>query len=218
MHSVLFDHHLEQDTDVSQCRVIQKCFDYHSQHCESQFTPLQIAFMRIMCLSSLLHGSESSISSTRTRGLIQLLFMRLWPMSAHQKEVVLNVRRVILRFRLRDRLLIYMRLAANTSTMELTAVMSLIVYAHTVLSDGAVVSNWNGVYSGYFDFSRGQDPVYTNDSIYLMSDCLLASLCLTALFPVPICASLILLLPMAVIVQVCCPCYSAPIARKPVHC
>ena len=160
MHSVLFDHHLEQDTDVSQCRVIQKCFDYHSQHCESQFTPLQIAFMRIMCLSSLLHGSKSSISSTRTRGLMQLLFMRLWPMSAHQKEVVLNVRRAILSFRLRDRLLIYMRLAANTSTMELTAVMSLIVYAHTVLSDGAVVSNWNGVYSGYFDFSRGQDPVY----------------------------------------------------------
>jgi hypothetical protein len=176
--------------------------------------------MKMMCLSSLLHGTESSISSTRTRGLMQLLFMRLWPMSAHQKEVVLNVSRAISRFQLRDRLFIYMRVAANTSSMELTALMSLVVYAHTILSDGAVVSNWNGVYSGDtrdWNFSRGQDPRYISDIIYLMSDCLLASLCLTAVFPFPVLASLIVMLPIAAIVQVCQSCNSELIARKHVY-
>jgi hypothetical protein len=228
MHSVLFDHHLEQDSDASQCRAIQECFDYHAQHCESQFTPRQMAFMRIMCLSSLLHGAESSIASARTRGLMQLLFMRLWPMSAHQKEVVLSVKRAISRFRLRDRLSIYLRVAVNTSTMELTAFVCLVVYAHTVLSDGAVVSSWNGVYDEMlkvsyvnvtsWDVSRGQDPRYLNDLIYLMSDLLISCLCLTAVFPVPICASLILLLPIAVIIQVCCPRHPALTVCEPVRC
>ena len=225
MHSVLFDHHLEQDSDASQCRAIQECFDYHAQHCESQFTPRQMAFMRIMCLSSLLHGAESSIASARTRGLMQLLFMGLWPMSAHQKEVVLSVKRAISRFRLRDRLSIYLRVAVNTSTMELTAFVCLVVYAHTVLSDGAVVSSWNGVYdemlkfsNATWDVSRGQDPRYLSDLIYLMSDLLIACLCLTAVFPVPFCASLILLLPIAVIIQVCCPRHPALTGCEPVRC
>jgi len=207
MHSVLFDGLLQQDSDTSPCRAIQGSFDYHIQH--SQFTPTQKAFMRVMCLSSLLHGAESSISSARTCGLMQLMFMRLFPMSAHQKEVVLNVRRAVSRFRLRDRLSIFLRVLVNTSVMELASFVCLGVYTHTVLSD--VVSNWNGVYdemlaksnvSSSWVVSRGQDPRYFNDAIYLMSDLLIASLCFTAVFPVPVLASLILLLPVAVIIQV----------------
>ena len=142
---------------------------------------------------------------------MQLMFMRLFPMSAHQKEVVLNVRRAVSRFRLRDRLSIFLRVIVNTSVMELASFVCLVVYAHTVLSDGAITSNWNGVYdemlatsnvSSSWVVSRGQDPRYLNDAIYLMSDLLIASLCFTAVFPVPILASLILLLPIAVIIQV----------------
>jgi hypothetical protein len=100
------------------------------------------------------------------------------------------------------------------------------VYAHTVLSDGAVVSTWNGVYDEMlkfsnttWDVSRGQDPRYLGDLIALMSDVLLSSLCFTAVFPVPICASLILLLPIAVIIQVCCPRHPAlTVCEKPVRC
>jgi hypothetical protein len=209
MHSVLFDGLLQQDSDMSPCRAIQGSFDYHSQF--SQFTPTQKAFTRVMCLSSLLHGTESSISSARTCGLMQLMFMRLFPLSAHQKEVVLNVERAVSRFRLRDRLSIFLRVVVNTSVMELASFVCLSVYAHTVFSDGAVVSNWNGVYdemlatsnvSSSWVVSRGQDPRYFNDAIYLMSDMLIASLCFTAVFPVPILASLILLLPIAIIIQV----------------
>jgi hypothetical protein len=170
-----------------------------------------------MCLSSVLHGAESSISSARTRGLMQLMLVRLWPLSALQKEVVLSVKKALSRFPLRSRLAIYLRVVVNTSIMELTAYVCLAVYAHTILSDGAVTANWNGVYGeplGYmlWDVSRGQDPRYLNDLIYLMSDCLLASLCFTAVFPVPISASLILLLPIAVIIQVCRPCHLTPVA------
>ena len=211
MHSVLFDGLLQQDSDMSPCRAIQGSFDYHSQF--SQFTPTQKAFTRVMCLSSLLHGTESSISSARTCGLMQLMFMRLFPLSAHQKEVVLNVERAVSRFRLRDRLSIFLRVVVNTSVMELASFVCLVVYAHTVFSDGAVVSNWNGAYeemlatsnvSSSWEVSRGQDPRYFNDAIYLMSDMLIASLCFTAVFPVPILASLILLLPIAIIIQVYC--------------
>jgi hypothetical protein len=97
--------------------------------------------------------------------------------------------------------------------MELASFVCLGVYTHTVFSDGAVVSNWNGAYdemlatsnvSSSWDVSRGQDPRYFNDAIYLMSDMLIASLCFTAVFPVPILASLILLLPIAIIIQVYC--------------
>ena len=228
MHSVLFDHHhLEQDSDASQCRAVQECFDSYAQHCESQFTPHQMAFMRVMCLSSVLHGAESSISSARTRGLMQLMLVRLWPLSALQKEVVLSVKRALSRFPLRSRLAIYLRVVVNTSIMELTAYVCLAVYAHTILSDGAVTANWNGVFDEILrlsnftslDVSRGQDPFYLNDLIFLMSDCLLASLCFTAVFPVPISASLIVLLPIAVIIQVCRPCHLTHIAcETPVCC
>ena len=145
---------------------------------------------------------------------MQLMFIRLFPMSSHQKEVVLNVTRAVSRFRLRDRLSIFLRVMVNTSVMELASFACLVVYAHTVLSDGAVVSNVNGVYdemlatsnitnvSSSWVVSRGQDPRYLSDLIYLNCDLLLASLCFTAVFPVPILASLILLLPIAVIIQV----------------
>jgi hypothetical protein len=142
---------------------------------------------------------------------MQLMFMRLFPMSAHQKEVVHNARRAVLRFRLRDRLSIFLRVVVNTSVMELASFVCLSVYAHTVLSDGAVVFNWNGVYaemlatsnvSSSWDVSRGQDPRYFNDAINFMCNMLIASLCFTAVFPVPILASLVLLLPVAAIIQV----------------
>ena len=99
----------------------------------------------------------------------------------------------------------------NTSVMELASFACLVVYAHTVLSDGAVVSNVNGVYdemlatsnvSSSWVVSRGQDPRYLSDLIYLICDLLMASLCFTAVFPVPMLASLILLLPIAAIIQV----------------
>ena len=228
MHSVLFDRHLEQDSDASHCRAIQECFDNYAEHCESQFTPHQMAFMKVMCLSSVLHGGKSTISSARTRGLMQLMFMRLWPMSALEKEVVLSVKRTLSRFALRNRLAIYLRVIVNTSVMELTAYVCLAVYAHTVLSDGAVVSMWNGVYdemlrssNSTWDVSRGQDPRYIADVVTLMSDVVLASLGLYAVFPMPISASLILLLPIAVIIQVCRPrpCCCTPIScEAPVCC
>lgn len=210
MHSVLFDHHLEQDSHASHCQTIQHCFDHHAQHCASRFAPHQLAFMRVMCLSSVLHGADSTIASARTRGLLQLLVLPLWPLSALQKEVVLSARRAVARFGLRRRLAIYLRVAVHTSVMELTAFLCLVVYAHTVLSDGAVVSTWNGVYDemlrvsniSSWEVSRGQDPRIINDLIYLMSDVLLASLCFTAVFPVPVGASLVLLVPMTAVIQV----------------
>ena len=166
--------------------------------------------MRVICLSSVLHGATSSIASARTRGILQLAILPLWPLSALQKEVVLSVRTAIAPFGLRYRLAIFLRAAVHTSFMEMTAFVCLAVYAHSVFSDGAVVSMWNGVYDemlsmsnfSSWDVSRGQDPRYISEVIFLMSDILLASLCFTAVFPVPVGASLILLLPMAATIQV----------------
>ena len=55
-------------------------------------------------------------------------------------------------------------------------------------------SSWN--------FSQGQDPRFINEILYLMSDALLACLAFCSLFPVPVSASLILLLPVTLIIQV----------------
>lgn len=210
MHSVLFDHYLEREGVGSQCAAIQACFDTHEQRCESEFTFHQRAFMRIMCFASALHGPNSTISSTRTRGLIQLMFMRLWPTSAQEKEVALHVKRAIARLGLRARLSIFMRVAVNTSIMELAAWTGLLLYAHTILSDGAVTYSWTGLYEELLVFSnfsswnnfRGQDPRYLKDLIYLMSDSLLASLAFCSLFPIPVSASVILFLPVMLIIQV----------------
>jgi CheY-like chemotaxis protein len=220
VHSVLFDLYLERDNNGSQCRAILECFDTHAQRCESQtFTSRQRAFMKIVCLSSVLHGSKSSISSFRTRGLMQLMFLRLWPMSGLEQEVVAHVNGELSGLQLQTRFFVCLRILANTSIMELASWMGLILYAHTVISDGAVTSNWNGVYSEMlrgskftsWNVSHGQDPRYTKDLIYLMSDSLLACLGFCAIFPVPISASLILLLPVALVVQVCWLCCPAPI-------
>jgi hypothetical protein len=215
MHSVLFDHHLERDGDELLCDAIQVCFDTHAQRCQSQFSSRQLAFMNVMCLSSALHGSHSTIASARTRGLTQLLFLRLWPMSAHENAVVVNVKNAMSELGLKARLSVYMRVAANTSIMELVAWAGLVLYAHTVLSNGAVVSTWNGAYDEMlrvsnfttWNVSRGQDPRYTVDLLYLMSNMLLVSLACCSVFPVPISASLIVLAPVMVIIQVrfwCC--------------
>ena len=210
MHSVLFDHHLERDGDELLCDVIQECFDTHAQRCQSQFSSRQLAFMNAICLSSALHGSQSTIASARTRGLTQLLFLRLWPMSAHENAVVVSVKNAMSELGLKARLSVYMRVAANTSIMEVAAWVGLALYAHTVVSNGAVVSTWNGVYDEMlrasnfttWNFSRGQDPRYINDLLYLMGDMLIISLACCSIFPVPISASLILLAPVTVITQV----------------
>ena len=107
MHSVLFDHYLEREVFGSQCEALQEYFNTHAQHCKSEglvFTQQQKTFMKIMCLSSVLHGNESTISSLRTRGLMQLLFVRLWPMSNREKDVALHVQRVVSSIGLRARL------------------------------------------------------------------------------------------------------------------
>jgi hypothetical protein len=213
MHSVLFDHHLEREVAGSQCEAIQDIFDTHSLRCESEFSFYQMTFMQIVCLSSALHGAESSVSSARTRGIIQLLFMRLWPMSAQEKEVALYVKRAVSRLGVRARLSVFMRVTVNTSVMELAAWLGLLLYLHTILSNGAVSYAWIGVYdellrfSNYtsWDNSRGQDPRYLKDLIHFMSDALLACLALCSLFPIPVSASLILLLPATFIIQVCFP-------------
>ena len=174
-----------------------------------------MAFMRIMCLSSALHGAESTISSARTRGLMQLLFLRLRPMSAHEAEVALRVWGAMSGLGVRDRLSIFMRVAAHTSIMELAAWMALLIFAHTVLSDGAVTSTWIGVYDEmlrYSNFtswnvSQGQDPRYTVDLLYLMSNLILACLAFCSLFPIPVSACVLLLLPVTLMIQVrCLPC------------
>ena len=146
MHSVLFDHHLEREGLGSQCEAVEECFDIHAQRCEEEFSLLQMAFMRIMCLSSVLHGAASTISSVRTRGIMQLLFLRLWPMSSLEKEVALHVNSSLLHLGLRARFGIFMRVAVNTSIMELASWLSFLLYAHTMISDGAVSSTWTGVY------------------------------------------------------------------------
>ncbi len=210
MHSVLFDHHLEREDSTSQCRVIQECFDAHAQRCEAQFSSHQMTFMRIMCISSALHGAGSTISSQRTRGLMQLLFLRLWPMTPREKEVALSVKKTMQCHGLHVRLSILARVAVHTSIMELVAWLGLIVYAHTILSNSAVT----GVFTGFYDemlqkssnpwnVSRGQDPRFVGDMIHLMSDNLLACLAFCSIFPVPVSASLILLLPVTLWIQVC---------------
>ena len=213
MHSGLFDHHLERDNAGSQCRVIQECFDAYAQRCQSQFTPQVFAVMRVLCLSSALHGDQSTISSARTRGLMMLLFLRLWPASTQEQEVILNDKKCISRFGIRDRVFIYMRVAVNISVMELAAWLGLMLYAHTMFSNGAITSSWNGVYDemlrnsnfSSWNIQRGQDPRYMNDLIYLMSDCLMASLAFCCMFPLPVSSFLILLLPVSLIIQVRCP-------------
>jgi hypothetical protein len=214
MHSVLFDHHLEREGVGSRCDAIQECFSTHAQRCEPEFTSHQMVFMRVVCLSSALHGADSTISSARTRGLMQLLFLRLWPMSCQEKEVALCVKRAMSGLCARDRLSVLMRVGANTSIMELAAWMAFLLYLHTALSDGAVTSTWIGVYDemlrlsnfSSWNVSRGQDPRYTNDLLFLMSDLLLASLAFCSLFPVPVSACLVLLLPVTLTIQVwlCC--------------
>ena len=221
MHSVLFDHHLERDDEMSQCRVIQECFDAHAQRCSSQFTLAQMAFMRIMCLSSCLHGFESTISSVRTRGIMQLLFFRLCSLTDLEKEVLFHTSKIISCHNLQTRLCIYTRVAMNTSIAELAAWTGLIIYAHTVLSDNAVTGFWNGVYderlrysvAPSWDVSRGQDPRFTTDTVQLMTDVLLASLGICCLYPVSVSASLTLLLPMTVIIQVRRPIFTVPCLR-----
>ena len=223
MHSVLFDHYLEREGVGSQCAAIQACFDTHEQRCESEFTFHQRTFMRIMCIASALHGPDSTISSARTRGLMQLMFMRLWPTSAQEKEVALHVKRVIARLGVRARLSIFMRVAVNTSIIELAAWTGLLLYVHTMLSDGAVTYSWTGVYeemlfsanfSSWNNF-RGQDPRYLKDLIYLMSDAMLANLAFCSLFPISVGASLILLLPMMLVIQVRRSQLSAPALHEP---
>ena len=167
-------------------------------------------FMRIMCLSSALHGSESTISSARTRGLMQILFVRLWPLSSQEKEVALHVKCVVSHLCLRARLAVYMQLAVNTSIMELAAWLGFLLYLHAMLSNGAVTNTWIGAYDemlrfsnySFWDNSRGQDPRYLNDLIYVMSDSLLACLAFCSLFPISVSASLILLLPVVLLIQV----------------
>jgi hypothetical protein len=55
-------------------------------------------------------------------------------------------------------------------------------------------SSWN--------VSRGTDPRFLKDLLYLMSDALLACLAFCSMFPVPVSASLILLLPVTLVIQV----------------
>ena len=145
MHSVLFDHHLEREGLGSQCEAVEECFDTHAQRCDAEFSLNQMAFMRITCLSSVLHSAASTISSVRTRGIMQLLFLRLWPMSSLEKEVVLRVNSSLLRLGLRARFGIFMRVAVNTSIMELASWLGFLLYAHTMMSDGAVSSTWIGM-------------------------------------------------------------------------
>ncbi len=210
MHTVLFDHHLEQEAIGSQCGAIEEIFDTHAQHCESKFSSRQLDFMRIVCLSSALHGPESTISSARTRGIMQLLFMRLWPMSTQEKEVALRVKRLVSGLCLRAKLAVFMRVAVNTSIMELVAWMAFLLYLHTLMSDGAVTNTWIGAYdemlrlsNSSWDNSRGQDPRYLKDLIYLMSDMLIVCLAVCSLFPIPVSSALVLLLPATLILQVC---------------
>ena len=69
-------------------------------------------------------------------------------------------------------------------------------------------SSWN--------ISEGQDPRFINELLYFMSDALLACLAFCSLFPVPVSASLILLLPVTLVIQVrspvflCRRCMKAP--------
>jgi hypothetical protein len=114
LHSVLFDHHLERDGDHSQCRNILECFDAHAQRCQSRFSPRAMAFMRVMCISSCPHGNESTISSARTRGLMMLLFLRFWPATSLEKEVILNVSKSLSQFRLLDRFFVYVRVCFSS--------------------------------------------------------------------------------------------------------
>ena len=146
MHSVLFDHHLEREGLSSQCEAVEECFDTHAQRCEAEFSLHQMAFMRIMCLSSVLHGAASTISSARTRGIMQLLFLRLWPMSSLEKEVALHVSGALLRLGLRARFDIFMRVAVNTSISDIVSWLGFLLYAHTMMSDGAISSTWIGMY------------------------------------------------------------------------
>jgi len=212
MHSVLFNQMLEQDKSLNG---IEKCFKYMSDVVEQQregekFTQQQMIFLRIMCLSSVLHGSSSTVSSMRTRGLMQLMFAPYWSMSDIQRDAVRRSKEIISDLPLKAKMLTYLRITAHTACMELAVVVTIVIYWHTVLSDGAVTSNWNGVYdemlrtsnSTTWNVSRGQDPRIISDLIYLMTDVLLASLSLAAVCPVPISALLILLLPITIVIQV----------------
>ena len=144
---------------------------------------------------------------------MQLLFMRLWPMSGQEKEVALHVKRVVSHLGVRSKISVFMHVAVNTSIMELAAWMGFLWYLHTLLSDGAVIGSWIGTYdemllhfsnNSSWDNSRGQDPRYLKDLIYLMSDALLAALTICSMFPTPISASLVLLLPATLLIQACC--------------
>ncbi len=213
MHSVLFDDHLEREDGSSQCQVIQECFDAHARRCAFQFSSQQMTFMRIMCISSSLHGAESTISSKRTRGLMQLLLFRSLSMTPHEKEVVFSVNTAISCYDLRTRLSVISRVAVHTSIMELVAWLGLIVYSHTLLFDFAVTGTWTGLYNEMvtkagaqpWNLSRGQDPRFISDMIHLMSDNLLACLAFVSLFPIPVSSSLILLPPVTLVTEVCLP-------------
>ena len=79
-----------------------------------------------------------------------------------------------------------------------------------MLSNGAVTATWSGVYDemlrmsnfSSWNVSRGQDPRYINDLLFLMSDALLSCLAFCSMFPIPVSASFVLLLPVTLIIQV----------------
>ena len=201
---------LEQDKSLNG---IEKCFKYKKDAVEQgergKFTEQQMKFLHIMCVSSVLHGTSSTISSMRTRGLVQLLFMPYWSMSDVQRDAVRSAKQIISTLPLKAKICTYLRIAANTCCMELAVVVCIVTYWHTVLSDGAVTSNWNGVYdemlhatNGTWDVSRGQDPRHLIDLIFLITDVLLASLSLAAVCPVPISSMLSILAPITIMIQV----------------
>ena len=213
---MLFNQMLEQDRSLNG---IEKCFKYMKDAVEQgergksllrgKFTEQQMKFLHIMCVSSVLHGTSSTISSMRTRGLVQLLFMPYWSMSDVQRDAVRSAKQIISTLPLTAKISTYLRIAANTCCMELAVVVCIVTYWHTVLSDGAVTSNWNGVYdemlratNGTWDVSRGQDPRHLNDLIFLITDVLLASLSLAAVCPVPISSMLSILAPITIMIQV----------------
>jgi hypothetical protein len=139
-----------------------------------------------------------------------LLFLRCWPATCLEKDVILNVNKSLSQFPLPDRFFVYMRVAISTSITELAAWTGLMIYAHTILSNSAVTGTWNGTYDrrmrlsnfSEWNVSRGQDPRYLNDLLFFMSDSLVACLAMCSMFPVPLSAFLILLLPVAIVVQV----------------
>ena len=93
-----------------------------------------------------------------------LLFLRFWPATCQEKEVILNVNKSLSQFRLRDRFFIYTRVTVNTSIMELASWTGLLIYAHTNFSNSAITATWNGDYArdlrssnfSEWNVSRGQ--------------------------------------------------------------